>query len=107
MPKNKSEANDIILLNGDGPSILVDIPNKGKCEIYNFKVTHTAKSESKEASQKQKAKVINAFAGLGKEFLNYDEDDPHGWVYNTTGTDDDLPCLVRVKQGKLIMKVSF
>jgi pectin methylesterase-like acyl-CoA thioesterase len=50
MPKNKSEANDIILLNGDGPSILVDIPNKGKCEIFNFKVTHTAKSESKEAS---------------------------------------------------------
>ena len=52
MPKNKSEANDIILLNGDGPSILVDIPKKGKCEIFNFKVTHTAKSESKEASQK-------------------------------------------------------
>lgn len=45
VPKSRSEQNDIILLNGDGASILIDIPDGGKCEISNFKIANTAKSD--------------------------------------------------------------
>lgn len=54
VPKSRSEQNDIILLNGDGASILIDIPEGGKCEISNFKIANTAKSDLVDQNAKQK-----------------------------------------------------
>lgn len=66
VPKSRSEQNDIILLNGDGASILIDIPDGGKCEISNFKIANTAKSDLVDQNAKQKNQIINAFTGLGR-----------------------------------------
>ena len=108
-PVNRTIANDIILLNNRGPSIEIDIPKQGKCEIYNFKVTNTAKDDDEDKErdkEKQKERMVQAFAGAGKEFLNYDKNDPRGWEANTANLDREIPCLVRVYSGQLVMKVT-
>jgi hypothetical protein len=106
LPRSKSQQNDIILLSSFGASIEVNIPGDGKCEIHHFKVTHTAKEEEPVNNTEEKKKVVTALMGIDKDFLNYDENDPRGWKGNTISINGDIPCLVRVKSGKLTMKVS-
>lgn len=104
MPSNNSQISDIILLNSYSSSIEISIPNGGKCEIINFKITHTAKNDEAEEKQKEKQKLVNAFVGMKSEFLNYDNNDARGWKSNTLAFDDGVPALVRVSEGNLIMK---
>ena len=53
VPFNKEAANELIIINDEGATIEIDIPDNGKCEIFSFKVTNSAKVEEVEVISKE------------------------------------------------------
>lgn len=108
IPFNKEASNELIILNDEGPTIDIDIPDNGRCEITNFKVTHSAKVEESEDMKKegQKLNMISALVGNEDgEVPIDDEDDSNGWMSSQIETTrENMVCLVRIRGGRLLMK---
>ena len=108
VPFNKEASNELIILNDEGPTIDIDIPDNGRCEITNFKVTHSAKVEEVEDIKKegQKLNMISALIGNDDgEVPIDDENDSNGWTSSQIDTSrENMVCLVRIRGGRLSMK---